>query len=289
MLKKIVISTGMFLLVLNGYSQNNPPVDSSLNPVRPAPANGSNEPVYRLKPAVDIPVTAAGAGWSIYAFSKIYDKDPSSAEHILSLRKEDINGFDRWAADTYSEKAATASNSFFYGSMPVPLLLMLDKKIRHDAPKIAFLYLEAMSVTGLLYTSATYFVDRYRPLAYNPAVPLDERTSGNARNSFFAGHVALVGTSTFFAAKVYADYHPDSRIKWLFYSTAAVATGATGYLRHRAGKHFPSDILLGTAVGTLSGILVPHFHKNKAFKNSNITVMPFAGASNGIAVIYKLK
>jgi membrane-associated phospholipid phosphatase len=118
---------------------------------------------------------------------------------------------------------------------------------------------------------------------------MGDRTSGGAKNSFFAGHVALVGTSTFFIAKVYSDYHPDSKAKWAFYTGAALLTGATGYLRHIGGKHFPSDILLGTAVGTLSGILVPHFHKNKSLKNNRLSIYPFAGQSNGLAVVYKFK
>ncbi len=245
--------------------------------------------VYKLKPSVDIPVTAVTAGWSLYGFTQIYSKEGSSVEKILSLRKSDINGFDRWGADVYHEQAGKNSDLLFYGSMPLPLFLLLDKKISRDAGKIGFLYLEAMSLTGLLYTGATYLTDRYRPYTYNSKTPMDDRTSGGAKNSFFAGHVALVGTSTFFIAKVYSDYHPESKVKWLFYTGAALATGATGYLRHRGGRHFPSDILLGTAVGTLSGILVPHFHKNKLFKNEQLSVVPFAGPSNGLTVVYKFK
>jgi membrane-associated phospholipid phosphatase len=253
-------------------------------------ANGDKQPVYKLKPAVDIPVTAIGAGWSMYAFTKIYSKDPSTVEEIESLRKEDINGFDRWAADVYSEKAANSSDYFFYGAMPLPLVLLADKHIRKDAAKIGLLYLEAMSVTGLLYTGATYTTDRYRPLAYNPEVPMSERTGGGAKNSFFAGHVALVGTASFFTAKVFSDYHPDSKLKYLFYGAAIVSTGGTAYLRHMGGKHFPSDIILGTAVGTLSGILVPHFHKNKLFKDPNLSLMPFTtGQSHGLVMNYRFK
>lgn len=246
------------------------------------------ENVYKLKPAIDIPLTAVGAGWSLYAFTKIYSKERSTEEQILSLRKEDINSFDRWGADVYSEKAANASDFFFYGAMPLPLVLMADKHIRKDAAKIAFLYLEAMSITGLLYTSSTYIYDRYRPLAYNPEVPLGTRMSGGSKNSFFAGHVALVATSTFFTAKVFSDYHPDSWVRHVLYGTAIVSTAGTAYLRHRGGKHFPSDIVLGTAVGTLSGLLVPHFHKKPLFKNPNISVTPFTGSSHGLALRYKL-
>jgi membrane-associated phospholipid phosphatase len=172
--------------------------------------------------------------------------------------------------------------------MPLPLVLLADKDIRKDAGKIGFLYLEAMSITGLLYTGSVYVKDRYRPLAYNPEVPMEERMRGGSKNSFFAGHVALVATSTFFTAKVFSDYHPDSKLKYLLYGAAVVGTAGTAYLRHAGGKHFPSDIVIGTAVGTLSGILVPHFHKNPLLKNPRLSVTPFTGQSHGLAMRYKL-
>jgi membrane-associated phospholipid phosphatase len=245
------------------------------------------EPVYTLKPVVDIPLTAAAAGFTVYGFSKIYSKEASTLQQIQNLKKEDINGFDRWAAGLHSQKAADVSDLFFYGAMPLPLLLLADKDIRSDGFKITFLYLQAMSLTGVLYTGVPSLVDRYRPLTYSNAVPMEERVSGNNRNSFFAGHVALVGTSTFFAAKVFSDYHPDSKLRHVFWGAAAVATATTGYLRHRGGKHFPSDIVVGAAIGTLSGILVPHFHKKPLFKNQSLTVLPFSGKSHGLAAVYR--
>ena len=173
--------------------------------------------------------------------------------------------------------------------MPVPLLLLADKHIRGDIGKIGLLYMEAMAITGTLYSSATILVDRYRPFAYNPEASMDARRRGGVKNSFFAGHAALVGTSTFFAAKVFSDYHPDSKLRYVFWGVAIAATGTTGYLRHRGGWHFPSDVLIGTAVGTLSGILVPHFHKTKIFKNQNLTVVPFSGQSHGLAAVYRIR
>ncbi len=59
-----------------------------------------------------------------------------------------------------------------------------------------------MSITGLFYTGSTYLTDRYRPLAYN-IESRGEAMRGGAKNSFIAGHVALVATSTFFTAKVF--------------------------------------------------------------------------------------
>jgi membrane-associated phospholipid phosphatase len=289
------VLSGLFFLSLSGAAQSD---TANITATDSARWNHTSEaralqpetagPVYKLKPAVDIPLTLVAGGWSGFAFTKVYSKDPSSPQTIQQLRPEDINGFDRWAYDIYLEKAADASDLLFYGSMPLPVVLFLDKKIRKDAGKVAFLYLEAMSSTGLLYTGSTFLFDRYRPYTYNPAAPMDMRVDGGAKNSFFAGHVALVGTATFFVAKVFNDYHPESKARWAFFTGAGLATAATGYLRHRGGRHFPSDVLLGTAVGTLSGILVPHFHKNPLFKNKDISLMPFTGLSHGLSFRYRL-
>ena len=248
------------------------------------------QPVYKLKPAVDISVFAVAGGWSAYAFTKIYSKDTSTLVKILSLDVNDINGFDRWAVRPYSESIGNISNYIFYGAIPLPILFVIGKETRKDFFKLSFLYLEAMSITGLLYTGSTYFTNRYRPYAYSEETPTSWRTRGGAKNSFYAGHVALVATSTFFMAKVYADYYPESKIKWLMYGLAGTATGTMAYLRHRGGFHFPTDILLGITQGTLTGILVPHFHKNKIIRDPNLSIMPYTnGVSTGFALSYRFK
>jgi membrane-associated phospholipid phosphatase len=241
--------------------------------------------VYRIRPAVDVPLTVIGTGWSLYAFTRIYSKDTSTTEQILSLDKNDLAAINQPCVNQYSPRASDISNIFFYGAMPYPLVLLADKHIRKDAAKVIYLYLEAMSVTGLLYTGSVYFVDKYRPYTYNPDVPLDRRKGGGGKNSFYAGHVALVGTSTFFTAKVFSDYHPYSKMKWLFYGVAGVATGTTAYLRYQSGEHFITDIFIGTVQGILTGILVPQLHK--ALENSNLSLIPYVGKDKGLAITYR--
>ncbi len=293
-MKKILLPL-LMVVSLNGLTQQDTTIlisaavtteNAAFEQEIPAPEEST--PVYTIKKNGHLPLTIVGALWSGYAFTKIYSKDPSTTAQILALDKEDIPGFDRFGADVYHEKAATTSDLFFYGSMPLPLVLMFDKDIRKDAGRVAFMYLESMAITGLLYTSSVYFIDRYRPYAYNPNVPMGERTGGGAKNSFFAGHVALVGTSTFFVAKVFSDYHPNSPWNYFFYPFAVVSTAGTAYLRHRGGKHFLSDIILGTAVGTLSGLLVPSFHKNKNPETAKFRLSPsFDGQTTGVRMTYR--
>ena len=257
-----------------------PVVPAPVFPVPPKPAH-----VYTLHPAVDVPIVAVGTAWSIFAFTKIYSKDPSTPEQIMSLDENDIPKIDRWAAGMSDEKADKNADYLFYGSLPLPFLLLFDKEIREDAPRIAFLYWEAMAVTGLFYTGGVYFFDRYRPETYNTDIPVSDRLSGNFKDAFPAGHPALVATATFFTAKVYADYHPGSTLNYVFFGLAAGATGATAYLRHIAGKHFPTDLFAGVTWGTLSGILVPQLHK----KRKHVPDVGFIPFTNGKDVAFSLR
>ena len=296
-MKKLLCCTAVIALHLFSFAQDDSLTVSkkdTLNVIDTLPGNFSiantdrKKRVYKLKAAADIPVFTVGAGWSGYAFTKIYSKEHSSEEKILSLDKSDINGFDRWAVRPYNKSIDKSSYYPFYGSTLLPFLFLTGKQTSRDFFKLSFLYLEAMSVTGFLYTGSVYVTNRYRPYAYSAETTMPQRTRGGAKNSFYAGHVALVATSTFFMAKVYDDYHPDSKTKWVFYSLAGATTGITAYMRYRAGQHFPSDILLGIAQGTLTGILVPHFHQHKLIKDPDLSILPYSnGESSGLAVSFK--
>jgi len=274
---KLLFTTSLiFLAFVNGFGQAS---DSS---------NAGRKP-YTLNKPVDFSLTAGLAGFTLYNFSQISKKDGTSEAKVLSLTKDDVNGFDRWAIRPYNKSVDKASYIPFYLAIPYPVIFFgLDKKMRKDYLELSFLYLQAMCITGTLYSTSVHYFSRLRPLVYDPGSPMDKRTSRNSRNAFFAGHVALVGTSTFFMAQVFADYHPDSKLKWVLYGAAGLATGATGYMRHKAGEHFPSDILVGTAVGTLSGLLVPRLHRSKLIKNRKISLIPYVGPASGLALFYKL-
>ncbi len=236
-----------------------------------------------------VPIIVVGFTATAYAFSKIYTKTNTPDATIAALDKNNIPVFDRWATKYHDLNMDRISYYPFYAVMPLPAILFIDKKMRKDAGKISIMYLEAFAFTGVVYGSSVYFIDRYRPDVYNTSLDMSYRHNGNYRNSFFAGHVAVVATSTFFIAKVYDDYHPESNWKWLVYGGAAAATIGMGYMRLEAGKHFPSDILTGAIVGTTAGLLTPTLHKSRT-KPQKWTVSPalLDNGSSGFAFTYKL-
>jgi membrane-associated phospholipid phosphatase len=249
---------------------------------------GRHAPVYTIKPVVDIPLVVGGAALDLYNFSQISKKNSTSLAKLQSLKISDLNWFDRWAVHPYSHSIDRLSYVPFYVAIPLPLIAFgIDPRMRPDFWKLTYLYGEAMILTGVLYTSSVHWVSRLRPLTYEAASPIEERTSSNSRNSFFAGHVALVGTSLFFIAQAYADYHPESHYKWMFYTGAAAITGLTGYLRNRAGEHFPTDVALGSVVGVASGLLTPMLHRTKLM-SKKLTLLPFSMKGKGVSLLYHL-
>ena len=282
-----------FCLILSASAQT----DSTVTNLKIARANSDNlkssdkyaDEMYKIDYKWEVPLTLALDGFSLYGMSRIYSRDKASVQDIEALDYHDINSFDRPVWDNYDTKAKDLSDKFFYGSMPLPLFLMLDKDIRKDWYKVGLLYLQAMGATGTIYTGGAMLANRYRPYAYNPAVDMSYRTRGGVHNSFPAGHPALVATSTFFCAKVFSDYNPDFKQKWILYTAAAGATLATGYLRVKAGQHFKTDVITGITFGTASGLLIPHLHKIRKGKLARLNLYPnYENNQTGFSAFYKL-
>ncbi|NDK56088.1 phosphatase PAP2 family protein [Pontibacter fetidus] len=231
-----------------------------------------NDSPYKTKLAVDGPVILAGMGLSAYGLSLIQDKDGFTPFEVSTMDKSDVNAFDRFSAGYHSDKAKKASDYPFYGSFAMPLAMMLNQNVRSKAGQVLVLYVETMAVTGTLFTLANGNTTRARPMVYSDEVDISDRTEANAQNSFFAGHTAATASATFFAAKVFHDFNPDSPARPYVWAAAAAVPATVGYLRLKAGKHFLSDNLIGYTVGALSGILVPQLHKKNNY--SGVALSP---------------
>jgi hypothetical protein len=135
---------------------------------------------------------------------------------------------------------------------------------RSGAVKVT-LYAESALTAAALAEVAKHAVQRPRPCTYQaerrqrPALacaPADD----DAYLSFFSGHTAvsaaLGATATYMAFR-----EDDGGVRGPMTLAAGLAlTGFVAAERMRAGKHFPTDVLTGFAVGTAVGVLVPHLH-----------------------------
>lgn len=242
--------------------------------------------VYKVQPWLDGGITLVSGIGNFAGLHIIKNKARFTEAELMELGPEDVNRFDRPATlidPAIAENGQMLSDWGANVGNALPLLLALDSEMRKDWMDLLLLYLEAGFVNGSLYSwGVGVYVDRPRPLIYNPRETLERKQARHLRTSFYSGHVSTTATGTFFAAKAYIDYHPEiGNKKYLLYAGASTIPIFVGINRYRAGKHFLSDILVGLVVGSATGILMPEFHKRKA---SNLSLMPLGGDINGLGM-----
>jgi membrane-associated phospholipid phosphatase len=241
----------------------------------PNPANGQNVPrdsveVYRVNPWLSLGITGASIAVIQPGRKRNHRKPQLTEDEVMALSTDRISAFDRVALrqdHTRRLDYEAASNTFLFALGISPALLFLDRDIRRDWLDVTLLYLETQTLSNAVHTWVPFgpaFVDRLRPRSYYQELPFPDRSSGNARNSFYGGHVAAASCASFFIAKVLDDYHPDwGAKKWIAYGLAAVPPIIMSVQRVRALQHFPSDNLVGILVGGATGILIPELHRVK--------------------------
>ena len=240
----------------------------------------SSENVYGYNYWIDIPSIVLGFGFNFYGQERLRNYPRLDSSDYINLGPSDINRFDRSATRQDPEFANDAHNLSDFGlriAPALPFLLGFDKEIRKDALNLSMMYLQMHSINASVYLISALNIRRKRPFVYNPDEIYERKSGPKSTDSFFSGHVSVVSASTFFMAKVYMDYHPEKKWKYLYYGLASVPAIYTGYFRYKAGKHFPSDLIVGFAVGAAVGILTPELHKSRIYKN--VKIQPQIGSN----------
>ena len=221
---------------------------------------------------------------------------PLDESEIKLLDKNDVNAIDRFACDNWSEQAALRSDIGLYGAPAIAITTSAyyafahkDSPFINDALTLSVLWLETNLLTYGLTELSKRWVLRTRPFVYNPNAPLHEKIDIDARKSFFSGHTSIAAANSFFAAKVFSDYYPDSKWNPYIWGLAAALPAWTAWERIQAGKHFPTDVLVGYTIGALCGYLIPQLHKKKIEKESAVSFYPMGGASyNGLSFVWRI-
>lgn len=226
---------------------------------------------YHLNWKKEIPFVSTAVGLNLTGVYLAKELELLTPLEIAGLNAQNVNSFDRFATRNYSTGFAQASNGLEIATQLAPVLFLTGKNTRKHFGQIIILYLEASFInTGVTIISKMTF-RRTRPFVYNPAVSLDDKLTRTARTSFISGHTSTAAVGSFFAAKVFSDFYPDSKWKPVVWGAAAVIPGVMGYFRVAAGKHYPTDVIAGYLVGGTIGFLVPHLHRKNKNKDAKLS------------------
>ncbi|HAA22628.1 MAG TPA: hypothetical protein DCP28_29120, partial [Cytophagales bacterium] len=184
---------------------------------------------------------------------------------ILQLDPTTINSFDRGATTNLSDPINTISDLGLLVGGVSPWLLYLDPAVRADKWDVALMSLEVTMVNLAFTQTAKVFSRRFRPYMYNPDYPLEDKVGDpDGFHSFWSGHTSIASSMSFYTAKVFNDYHPQSPWRFAVWGAAIAVPAVTGWARVGAGKHYYSDVIVGYLTGAAIGYLVPELHKRWA-------------------------
>ena len=236
---------------------------------------------YEVSFKKDLPILTFGFAGASAAVFYDFNINPLDEEGVAKriLNPYDINRFDRGAIDNYSSSARRNSDILLFSTYTYPFLFLIDKKCRNNFLPIGVMTAEVFLINGSFTAFTKGFVKRTRPFVYNANVGIEEKLKANARLSFYSGHTSVVSSLSFFSAKVFNDYYPDSKWKPVVWSAAALIPAATGFFRVKGGKHFPTDVITGYITGGLIGYFIPVLHRKKD-KDQKVGIQIYPGPTS---------
>jgi membrane-associated phospholipid phosphatase len=187
--------------------------------------------------------------------------------------RQDLWRMDRWAAGIYQPDIARLSDILVVpvvGALPLAdaWLAWRDYTTWGLMAGDALVLTEALAWSSALNLMVRSFRWHPRPLVFSEQAPDAVRTHSEAGGSFYSGHAnaAFLGATLF--ATVLPQRFPKVNPVWVWGGSMAAAAGVAG-LRVAAGKHYPTDILVGAAAGSAFALLFTYLHRSEG--NSKIT------------------
>ncbi|QKZ14286.1 phosphatase PAP2 family protein [Spirosoma sp. KUDC1026] len=241
---------------------------------------------YQLTTRRELVLAGAGVVSLGTSAALTHQLDLLSPAEINALSRGSINAFDRGATYRWNPTLDRISDVTFAGNVAlVGLLSVGTRPMRQDIKTVAVMYLETALLTNGIGRTVKAVTLRTRPYVYNPAAPLDEKETKDARQSFFSGHASNAFATAVFTSEVFRHYFPNSGWKPVVWVGSLGLATATAVFRYEAGLHYPTDLLVGAAFGSLVGWGIPKLHevKNRSSLGQRLDVQPWSnGSANGI-------
>ena len=212
----------------------------------------------------------------------------------------EVGFFDRYATRQWSDKWDSLSDHLLWGmgtataaSLAV-VLSQQESSSRSVATKntatLALMAAELLLLNKGFTDLVKGSVRRQRPYVHNQELSTEDKLRVATEEddvflSFFSGHSAVAFSAAAFVSTVVADATnaPDWAKGLVWGSTMSMAA-LTAYARVAAGRHFPSDVIVGAIVGAAIGHLVPRSHRLGVDARVQILNRGYEGIGLGVQI-----
>jgi membrane-associated phospholipid phosphatase len=164
----------------------------------------------------------------------------------------------------FSFAAASLSDKLVVLDVAMPVLLQMSDGFDTSMGNATLIYAEAQAFNQLASNTAKIIVRRPRPYTHSsdPGVQAFAAKQGSdAYASFYSAHASTAFTAALAGSILYSARTDELVARHTVWGVSFLLAGATAQLRVRAGRHYRTDIWLGTLSGLTAGLLVPALHR----------------------------
>ena len=224
------------------------------NPAPGEPLSIPSRP-YEVSVRLDVPLALGIALTSAFGVYQYYGMERVSENDVK--QKSDLLPWDRPFAGRYSEWATNVSH--YSAALAVaPFLLAGYSWYKGDVDAYDFGAYGLMLVEAFALQNALNQIVRSSQLWPRPYMYAKEgkgadkakNASGEAFGSFYSGHASAAFTVAVFTGSWFSEVYPNSSYKPLVWASSLALASGVGALRVVAGKHYPTDVVVGALVGT---------------------------------------
>jgi membrane-associated phospholipid phosphatase len=175
---------------------------------------------------------------------------------VLGARWKGPPHFEKGVQQNSSPLSSTVSDVTLLTSLLAPLASLYASKEGASYQNSLIVYGQALTASLLLNSMSKNLVLRARPSVSHEAVtPITDD-----HLSFYSGHSSLSFAAATSGSYLHAAVESDLTLRSLHFGTAFALASFTAHARVRAGRHYPTDVLLGALSGIGVGIAVPLLH-----------------------------
>jgi membrane-associated phospholipid phosphatase len=195
--------------------------------------------------------------------------------------------FDDDLKGRFSTRDARISDYLVGTEVALPFALLGSQGLTTDTVKYALVYGETLSLSILLNGVVKYSVARPRPYVYSADADVLQYAMDQGKDShlsFYSGHSSTAFATSVSSAILFAQRSQNNVARTAVWAAGLAMASATATLRTTAGKHFYSDVLVGSAVGTTIGWGIPRLHGARVKLSTSEWVAIVAAPILGIVV-----
>ncbi|SIN92105.1 Membrane-associated phospholipid phosphatase [Fibrobacter sp. UWB11] len=221
---------------------------------------------YEVSVRLDVPLVLGITLTSALGVYRYYGMERISLNDLKP--KSEFLPWDRPFVGHYSDWATTVSH--YSGVLAVaPLALAGYSWYKGDADGHDFGAFTLMFVEAFALQNAINQIVRSSQLWPRPYVYAKrgegskkaESARGEAFGSFYSGHSSAAFTVAIFTGEWFSEIYPNSKYKSLVWASSLTLAGGVAALRVMAGKHYPTDVVVGALVGTGVSLGVLKLHE----------------------------